>query len=335
LGGVFCFVFLGYFNHRASSPLSKLREDGLRRLTSVLLEFLDEVGEVDALEGMQDFAERADGIEGDEGTGEELAGELGKWLGSFVSYAPVPFKLVQHRLTMANVIIRQRMVDLGECVLWDLWYTGWRGVPSEVRSHPFSAMCLTRNTSPQLMNPNVRASILSGLLHPHSYLPPSFSAASDEREAEEGERDISKLPDTSILFRRYLDSGKLINVWDWYESFATVCETQREKEKTAQSPAKSKKHAAESPSKRRSPAKARGKPSKSASPTKDKGKEKADVEGEDSTERDRDEEVWTRQTHARFIRALHELDYLGLIRHTGRKKDCVMRTVWEGQWDEQ
>ena len=41
------------------------------------------------------------------------------------------------------------------------------------------------------------------------------------------------------------------------------------------------------------------------------------------------EERWKVEIQARFIRALHELDYLGFIKHTGRKADHVVRTVFE------
>jgi origin recognition complex subunit 3 len=52
---------------------------------------------------------------------------------------------------------------------------------------------------------------------------------------------------------------------------------------------------------------------------KGKGKEKEDEEGEE----------WKLEVQARFIRALHELDYLEFAKHTGRKRDHVMRTLFE------
>jgi origin recognition complex subunit 3 len=86
--------------------------------------------------------------------------------------------------------------------------------------------------------------------------------------------------------------------------------------------------------KSKSPKKRKGRTNaRDSSPTKGKGKGK-EVDQERASEEEPDEETWSQETHARFIRALHELDYLGFIRHTGRKKDCVMRTVWEGEWDE-
>ncbi|KAH9077755.1 origin recognition complex subunit 3 N-terminus-domain-containing protein [Lactarius deliciosus] len=42
-----------------------------------------------------------------------------------------------------------------------------------------------------------------------------------------------------------------------------------------------------------------------------------------------DEEEWKMHVQARFMRALHTLDLIGLIKHTGRKADHVMRTVFD------
>jgi origin recognition complex subunit 3 len=95
-----------------------------------------------------------------------------------------------------------------------------------------------------------------------------------------------KLPDASILFRRYLEAGRMINVYDWYESFSQVIESQRS-------------HLA---------------------PTDG---------GESNGHVDEDEEEWKMHVQARFVRALHTLDYVGLVKHTGRKAEHVMRTVFD------
>jgi origin recognition complex subunit 3 len=92
----------------------------------------------------------------------------------------------------------------------------------------------------------------------------------------------------------------MINVYDWFESFKSVLDTQSELIKT---------QAAES-----------------ASPKKGKGKAKAKSA---TTEEERDDDKWNVEVQARFIRALHELDYLGFIKHTGRKADHVQRTVFD------
>lgn len=93
----------------------------------------------------------------------------------------------------------------------------------------------------------------------------------------------------------------MINVYDWFESFAVVLESQREQLMED---------------------KANG----MFSPTKGKGKRKEIV---DEDRNEVDEDKWKMEVHARFIRALHELDYLGFIKHTGRKADHVQRTVFD------
>ncbi|EPQ51812.1 hypothetical protein GLOTRDRAFT_80817 [Gloeophyllum trabeum ATCC 11539] len=186
----------------------------------------------------------------------------------------------------------EKLKSLEECSLWDIWYTGSTPFPSE------------------LLNPSPRASIISALLHPHEYA--RFQADPESLELEIGETQdapmLWELPDTSILFRRYLEGGKMLNVYDWYEAFALELETQRKEMR--------KRLAAEAgPS----------------TPKKNKGKGKAreldeqmEMDGEDD-----DEEQWRMQIQARFIRALHELDYAGFIKHTGRKADHVLRTVFD------
>ena len=113
------------------------------------------------------------------------------------------------------------------------------------------------------------------------------------------------MPDTSILFQRYLESGKMINVFDWFESFTVVLEAQKE-------------HARKDVSAR---------DALTRTPSRRKGKQRH-VE-EDPEESEEELEKWRLEIQARFIRALHELDYIGLIKHTGRKADHVMRTVFD------
>lgn len=182
--------------------------------------------------------------------------------------------------------LNSRLTPLEESPLWDIWYTGLTPFPSE------------------LLNPSVRASILSGLLRPHDF------AERDESESEEDrEVGIWELPDTSILFKRYLDSGKMINVYDWFESFKTVLETQVEKGQSSSG---------------------RGTPKKQKGKGKGKGKQKAvesepgEWEGEEE-----EEEKWKLEVQARFMRAMQELDYLGFLKHTGRKADHVLRLVFD------
>lgn len=92
------------------------------------------------------------------------------------------------------------IVNLEDFVLWDVWYMGSTPYPSE------------------LINPSPHAAVLSGLQNPYGYI----------EDSSDGPRHtIWELPDVSILFRRYLEAGRMVNVYDWFEAFAVVLETQR------------------------------------------------------------------------------------------------------------
>jgi origin recognition complex subunit 3 len=131
-----------------------------------------------------------------------------------------------------------------------------------------------------MLNPAPRASIVSALLQPQTFFPLS----GDGDDSAPQRLPIWKLPDASILFRRYLEAGRMINVYDWYESFSQVIESQRS-------------HLA--------------------------------GDGGESDGQMTDEEEWKMHVQARFVRALHTLDFIGLIKQTGRKADHVMRTVYD------
>ena len=109
-----------------------------------------------------------------------------------------------------------------------------------------------------------------------------------------------------------MDSGRMINVYDWYEAFALAIENQRTRVLALE--------------KLRAVEKAKVKKAKG------KGKAKAveEVEAEKEEEKEDDEEMWKMHVQARFIRALHELDFMGFVKHTGRKADHVVRTVYDG-----
>ena len=141
------------------------------------------------------------------------------------------------------------------------------------------------------------------MLRPHEFAEPK-----NKETKEPAGPQLWELPDTNILFRRYLDSGKMINVYDWFESFRLVLETQRNH---------LKKHVIEQGSPKKTPSKGK---------SKGKGKQGQRVTEEDE---DEDEEKWKMEVQARFMGALQELDYLGFIKHTGRKADHVQRTVFD------
>ncbi|OBZ66967.1 Origin recognition complex subunit 3 [Grifola frondosa] len=201
----------------------------------------------------------------------------------------------------------ERFTRLEDCALWDVWYTGSSPFPAELMRYM------------KLVNPAPRVTVVSALLRPHDFmhaysqLKRRYTGAAESTDEGDDDTPAPTLwmhPDTSILFRRYMEAGRMVNVYDWFESFAVVLEDQRRRQN--------------------------GKG--------DKGKEKAgqedaemdvDEDGEDvdedaEAETDGEEaEHWKVEVQARFIRALHELDYMGFVKHTGRKADHVIRTVYD------
>jgi origin recognition complex subunit 3 len=113
---------------------------------------------------------------------------------------------------------------------------------------------------------------------------------------------VWELPDTSILFRGYLEAGRMINVFDWYQSFAAVLEAQRDRRLGIED-----QQAGYSPSDGR----------RQSNDDENEGEEAVEDEG------------WGMEVQARFIRGVHELDFMGFLKHTGRKPDHVTRTVFD------
>ena len=174
----------------------------------------------------------------------------------------------------------------------------------------------------------MKANIVAGLLRPFEYAK-DFSADSSWSESASGSgkdkgKALWELPDISILFKRYLDSGRMINVFDWFESFKCVLEMQRKYESMQDGGGGEDGEEKEvfRPKKR-----GKGKEKK----TKSKGKEKESKMI--LMDQDEDEE-WKLEVQARFIRSLHELDYLGFVKHTGRKREHVLKTLFEVGDDE-
>jgi len=164
----------------------------------------------------------------------------------------------------------------------------------------------------QLINPAPRAHITCALLHPESYAaqnPHPERGASDSGDAEGEVPAVWELPDTSILFRGYLEAGRVINVFDWYQSFAAVLETQRQKglgigdqKRVGDSTSYGAVH--------------EGRQNDGGEIMREDGEEVED-------------EKWGMEVQARFIRGVHELDFMGFLKNTGRKPDHVTRTVFD------
>ena len=106
----------------------------------------------------------------------------------------------------------------------------------------------------------------------------------------------------------------MINVYDWFESFQTILETQRMELRTRSKNDKRRQTRTRTPSSR-----------KRDSDNMKQQQQPPPAETEEALER------WRVEVNARFIRALHELDYLGFIKHIKRKgkADHVLRTLFD------
>lgn len=165
--------------------------------------------------------------------------------------------------------------------------------------------------------------------------------------------------DTCVLFQRYLESGRMLNVYDWFESFSSELTAQRnrsrrqarEEERKAQKGTPGRVRNARRAQKGRkrtlrgnvpsSPTKrGRGRGARADAATKRKldvadssSESEPASDGENKSESDEEDEeskeLWKTEVHARFIRAVQELDFMGFIKHTRRKADHVHKTVYD------
>ena len=115
----------------------------------------------------------------------------------------------------------------------------------------------------------------------------------------------------------------MINVYDWFESFQTILETQRSSRIRSTNDDNNKMQKNQSRTRTPSPRK-RGNKMKQ----QQQQEQQPPLAAEETEE---DLERWKVEVNARFIRALHELDYLGFVKHTKRKgkADHVLRTVFD------
>ncbi|KZS97008.1 hypothetical protein SISNIDRAFT_493788 [Sistotremastrum niveocremeum HHB9708] len=130
----------------------------------------------------------------------------------------------------------------------------------------------SRDVTEELLNPAPHATVVSGLL-----------ATSGAESNGNVQTPTGALPDAAILFERYMESGRMINVYDWFQSFSGTLDAEREAKE-----AKNERQVAQ----------------------------KTDAE-------------WNEEVQGRFLRAMHELDFLGFLKQTGRKADHVMRTAFD------
>jgi origin recognition complex subunit 3 len=125
----------------------------------------------------------------------------------------------------------------------------------------------------------------------------------------------------------------MINVYDWFESFQTVLETQR-MEKLSSSKTRSSTNDDDNNKEQKSRTRTRtpsSSPRKRGNNKMKKQQQPPEEEEEEELETEETLERWKIEVNARFIRALHELDYLGFIKHTKRKgkADHILRTLFD------
>ncbi|CCA68371.1 hypothetical protein PIIN_02237 [Serendipita indica DSM 11827] len=103
--------------------------------------------------------------------------------------------------------------------------------------HPLSAVWRTADVELpiDMLNPSMRNVVLESLRHPGSYLlhdvtsTSNTTASQSSMNGQETTRRGGPVtnPDICILFARYADAGRTINVYDWFESFVQGLEAGR------------------------------------------------------------------------------------------------------------
>ncbi|KAJ1308367.1 hypothetical protein OPQ81_004075 [Rhizoctonia solani] len=162
-------------------------------------------------------------------------------------------------------------------------------------AEPYSELYYTETSNglKETLDPAPRSVILSALIRPGAY----FNCECCDPEESFAPESMAQRPDTCILFQRSLDAGKLINIADWFGSFVAVVQH----EKVDRTPAQASSHGLR---------------------TRRRRSAEGDVNDEDMIE-------IQKEYQARFIQSAHELEFLGLIQATGRRKEHVTRTVFE------
>ncbi|KAG8720452.1 hypothetical protein FRC09_009553 [Ceratobasidium sp. 395] len=166
---------------------------------------------------------------------------------------------------------------------------------------------VTQSTSglKELLDPTPRSVILSGLIRPGAY----FRCECCDPEESHIPENMAQMPDTCALFQRSLDAGRLLNIADWFGAFVNITQNERVS-RTVQQP---------------EPVRT----SRSTSRTR-RATSSVHLESDADAEGEIDEALEAQQGYqARFLQSAHELEFLGLIQATGRRKEHVLRTVFE------
>ncbi|KAL2315359.1 Origin recognition complex subunit Orp3 [Schizosaccharomyces pombe] len=142
-----------------------------------------------------------------------------------------------------------------------------------------------------------RSVIHSSCMDPEYYVGDEKKIDSEFSNAEkDGKDSISWLPDLSILYKLYSESGALLNLYDWYIAFSEHLQAGKENLKEDDN------HPRESP----------------------QGNLQRELNELDEDKRKLEEA----KLQSRFLFGLEELRFLGLIKPTARKTDHVMKTIY-------
>ncbi|EJU05577.1 hypothetical protein DACRYDRAFT_13546 [Dacryopinax primogenitus] len=173
----------------------------------------------------------------------------------------------------------------------------------------YDALCLDGvvDYAMDLINPTARSGITAALMQPMTWLEAKLELPEHEAGTTKAqEAELVTYPDASILFLRSLEAGKKINLLDWFESFSMAVEKEAEHfTKQEETP---------SPRKRRR-AKVNGK----------------QVNGPRASGKSAEEEAEEREQElqVRFVRSVQELEYVGILKHSARRTDFAVRTLFE------
>lgn len=138
-------------------------------------------------------------------------------------------------------------------------------------------------------------SIVTALLEPRGYL---------DWGTSHKQMDTHPLPDITLAFQRYVDSGRMINLYDWYQTFVTAFEGHDEDEDEADLM------------------------DIEDTPTKSRSKRPSRLSQGNRIAKDKPR-VGKGELHARFMRTVHELEFVGFLKRTGRRTEHVVKTVFD------
>ncbi|KAI8595169.1 hypothetical protein EDD21DRAFT_51588, partial [Dissophora ornata] len=165
---------------------------------------------------------------------------------------------------------------------------------------------LHQNT--QAFLPQPRASIQTALGQPELYLncdcchPPSGAAGSSSSPAE---MVLPTQHDTCILYKLYVECGRMINMYDWFTAFGMILE----RGAVDNNDDNDNEDQDNVPPRKRAKTKLKKKGSKSEQDENKQGLDQKEVQ-------------------ARFISGVAELQFMGFIKPTNRKTDHVQRLTW-------